>query len=479
MDTKYVHIYHNKKKSNKETFTRKLAKHFINKNKNKLIRFTFYIDTKVKVFKWFFKYLKKTKFEDGLYYNIYIELEDTQITLGVLKRIYDVIRYNRQSFRVKGLILYDGVVKIVPILSQIINVSHDIEVLEVLGDEWNDDGNAAMLLQEAICKSNSLQSLRIDNIIGVLKPTFFINIIGDNNTLTVIDIDMYEINPLDDNYVSQFCTALSCNKTLRKLGLSAPKFTTFTTFITFVNFLIDDDKCKLVGIKMVITDVVAIDKSDGYNVAGILSRLVTCGSKRIKSLDFGSKIEDPDNIMLKGLCNFSLSKYIRKYYNLSVDLSKKQDFELFLELLTKSTCLKKLKVRLMTYNYDKDQLCQIAHAIAKNKHLRDVNIRYNIDDDDEYDDIMYTIYESNGYLLSFKFNDPSNVCNGIGKRNMKMYDRARKAAVTLLCIRYFIRDSILSIFPKDVVKLIAKEVYNTRFEIATWQKKKNEKNKLL
>lgn len=43
-------------------------------------------------------------------------------------------------------------------------------------------------------------------------------------------------------------------------------------------------------------------------------------------------------------------------------------------------------------------------------------------------------------------------------------ENAKKSTVTLLCIRYFRGESILSKLPKDVVILIAKALFKTRME---------------
>lgn len=55
-------------------------------------------------------------------------------------------------------------------------------------------------------------------------------------------------------------------------------------------------------------------------------------------------------------------------------------------------------------------------------------------------------------------------------RNIKMHDMARAATVTFLCIGYYRQSDIISTYyiPKDVVKLIARMIFDTRTEIATW-----------
>lgn len=63
---------------------------------------------------------------------------------------------------------------------------------------------------------------------------------------------------------------------------------------------------------------------------------------------------------------------------------------------------------------------------------------------------------------------------GICKRNAENRSRARLSVMTLLLVRWGRQENILHALPKDVVKLVAKQLWETRTQIETWSKNKNE-----
>lgn len=135
------------------------------------------------------------------------------------------------------------------------------------------------------------------------------------------------------------------------------------------------------------------------------------------------------------------------------------------EVLRCNKALRNIKIFFNTSKISEETALALANAVADSNRLHSFRILPLVID---VNSDAHKAFKRNGSLLSFHDNYTgwwTPICD----RNHKLHARAKKAVMTLLMIRWRTKEQTrLHLLAKDVVKIIARMVWESRVEVDVW-----------